>query len=131
MSRLFSREEADGLLPHIAPLLMQARDLKRQHDEARTAMSAVQGALRTNGHDAGPGLARAAQDAQGSAAAINSLIERVQELGAEVKDLEMGLCDFRSDIDGREVYLCWKLGEERVAFWHELDTGYASRRPLD
>jgi hypothetical protein len=52
-------------------------------------------------------------------------------MGIEVKDIDMGLVDFRSNMDGREVYLCWKLGEEHISFWHELHTGYASRQPLD
>ena len=43
----------------------------------------------------------------------------------------MGLADLRRERERREVYLCWKLGEERVSFWHELHTGYASRQPLD
>jgi hypothetical protein len=62
---------------------------------------------------------------------INALIERVKAMGAEVKDLDLGLIDFRAQKDGRVVYLCWKLGEERVEWWHELNTGYASRERLD
>ena len=47
-----------------------------------------------------------------------------------IRDLERGLVDFPALIDGREVYLCWQLGETDIAFWHELETGFGSRRPL-
>jgi hypothetical protein len=131
MPKLFTREEADSLLPHIAPLLTQARDLKRAHDEAQAAVAGVQGAVKSNGHSLDVEMSRAAQGAGQTAAAINALIERINKFGVEVKDLDMGLCDFRAERDGREVYLCWKLGEEHVAYWHELHTGYATRQPLD
>jgi hypothetical protein len=131
MTRRFSREEADALLPEIAPLVMQLRDLNRKNQEARAAVRQLQGTLKTNGHSLDVELARCSRALQSTAAAINALIERVTSLGVEVKDLEMGLVDFRGERDGREVYLCWKLGEERVSFWHELHTGYASRQPLD
>lgn len=131
MPQIFTREEADALLPHVAPLLTQARDLKRAHDEAQAALAGVQSRARTNGQDLDVQASRAATGTNETAAAINALIERVNKMGVEVKDIDMGLCDFRAIRDGREVHLCWKLGEERVAYWHELHTGYAGREPLD
>ena len=131
MPRRFSREEADALLPQIAPRLVQLRDLKRQNDETRSAVNDLQSKLKTNGNSMDIEMSRLSRALQSTSAAINGLIERVTSLGVEVKDLEIGLVDFRGERDGREVYLCWKLGEERVSFWHELNTGYASRQPLD
>lgn len=131
MPRRFSREEADALLPQIAPLLTQIRDLKRENDKTRSAVNELQGTLKSNGHSLDIEMARLSQALQSTGAAINALIERVTAKDVEVKDLEMGLVDFLGERDGREVYLCWKLGEERVSFWHELDSGYASRQPLD
>ncbi len=131
MPRRFSREEADALLSQIAPILNQIRDLKRQNDETRSALDDLQSTLKTNGHGLDVELSRLSRALQSSGAAINGLIERATDLGVEVKDLEMGLVDFPSERDGRKVYICWKLGEERVAFWHELSVGYASRQPLD
>ncbi len=55
----------------------------------------------------------------------------VAESGAIVKDLDMGLLDFPHLRDGREVYLCWRLGEERISWWHEVDAGLSGRQPLD
>ena len=61
---------------------------------------------------------------------INNLITQSTNLGCEVKDIDLGLIDFPSWRDQRVVYLCWKLGEEEIAYWHELDAGFASRQPL-
>jgi len=131
MPRRFSREEADALLPEIAPRLVQLRDLKHKNDETRAAVNDLQVTLKTNGHGLDIELSRLSRALQSTAVAINQLVERIAGFGVEVKDLEMGLIDFRSERDGRDVYLCWKLGEERVSFWHELNTGYTSRQPLD
>ncbi len=131
MPRRFSREEADALRPEIAPHLTQLRDLKRQNDETRSAVDDLQSTLKANGHGLDVDMARLSRALLSTGTAINGLIERVTSLGVEVKDLEMGLVDFRGEREGREIYLCWKLGEERVAFWHELNTGYSSRQPLD
>ena len=60
---------------------------------------------------------------------LRELLRRIGELGVEVKAAD-GLVDFRSKLHGRTVYLCWKFGEERVAHWHELDSGFAGRKPL-
>ncbi len=131
MSRLFTREEADNILLHIAPLLWQARELKKQHDECAAQSEALQAQAKGNGHGIDVELARARTGQQQAAMEINAIIERVKALGAEVKDVDIGLIDFRAQKDGRVVYLCWKLGEERVEWWHELNTGYASRERLD
>lgn len=57
-------------------------------------------------------------------------INRIQSVGCIIKDIESGLIDFPALKDGREVYLCWRLGEENIEFWHEIDTGFAGRQPL-
>jgi len=58
-------------------------------------------------------------------------VERVQSYGCQLKDMEMGLIDFPAIRDGREVYLCWKLGEEQIGYWHDVEAGYAGRQPLE
>jgi hypothetical protein len=60
-----------------------------------------------------------------------SYIAELKNLGVELKSDETGLCDFRSIRDGREVYLCWRLGEPELMFWHELDAGFNGRRRLE
>jgi hypothetical protein len=61
---------------------------------------------------------------------IGELIQKILSTGVEVKDINLGLVDFLSLRDGREVYLCWQFGEEDIRFWHDLDTGYTGRQPL-
>jgi hypothetical protein len=58
-------------------------------------------------------------------------VNKIQETGCVVKDLDTGLIDFPSLLDGQEVYLCWKVGEDRIEYWHGLHEGFAGRKPLD
>ncbi|MBI4512134.1 MAG: DUF2203 domain-containing protein [Deltaproteobacteria bacterium] len=57
-------------------------------------------------------------------------IQRVQETGCMIKDVEVGLVDWFSQKDGRDILLCWRFGEKEVSFWHDPDTGYEGRRPI-
>ena len=61
---------------------------------------------------------------------LQGFVEELAEVGVELKDYQSGLLDFVSTHQGREVYLCWKLGEERIGHWHELDTGFPGRQPV-
>ena len=61
---------------------------------------------------------------------LQSYVDELKNLGVELKSDEIGLCDFRSLMNGREVYLCWRLGEPAVMFWHELDAGFSGRQKL-
>jgi hypothetical protein len=60
-----------------------------------------------------------------------SLIQQIKELGVHLKDAEKGLCDFPYIKHGRVVYLCWQLGEDRIQYWHDVETGFTGREPLD
>jgi hypothetical protein len=61
---------------------------------------------------------------------LRAFTDELQKLGVELKDPVAGLVDFYSRMDDRDVYLCWKLGEEEIAYWHELDAGFAGRQSL-
>jgi hypothetical protein len=62
---------------------------------------------------------------------LKEALERVQENGCLVKDLDLGLVDFPTRYHGEEVYLCWKLGEKRIQFWHGVQEGFRGRKPID
>ncbi len=62
---------------------------------------------------------------------LSYLREELDDIGCELKDYRVGMVDFPARIDGRDVLLCWKMGEERVAHWHELDAGFAGRQPIE
>ena len=61
---------------------------------------------------------------------IRQRLVYLQEIGVHVKDVEHGILDFPTRMWGRDVYLCWRLGEESVNHWHDMDAGFAGRRPL-
>ena len=59
------------------------------------------------------------------------LIQQIKEMGVLIKDVDKGLCDFPYMRQGRIVYLCWQLGEESIEYWHDIETGFGGREPLD
>ena len=127
----FTLNEANALLPRLSDLLLQMKESKAKHDQLREKATEYVHRMSSNGHVIEMELNETRQELAKAAAELNSLIERGRELGCEVKDIDQGLVDFRTERDGREVYLCWKLGEPEVRWWHELDTGFAGRRPLE
>ncbi|HEY3836138.1 MAG TPA: DUF2203 domain-containing protein [Bryobacteraceae bacterium] len=66
-----------------------------------------------------------------SAAKLKQVFESLQEIGCLIKDLDIGLIDFPALYRGKEVYLCWRLGEPDITWWHPIDEGFAGRRPID
>ncbi len=61
---------------------------------------------------------------------LEDFVDELSEIGCELKDYQTGLIDFVGRHEGRDVYLCWKLGEERITHWHEVDTGFAGRQSV-
>jgi hypothetical protein len=122
--RLFSLSEANRLIPsleeHLSAVKKGKTVLVHTKDEIKKASNNAQFG---GGSFVAPHYISALEQ-------INDNLQKIQELGVLVKDVEMGLCDFPHLHEGRVVYLCWKLGESEVGWWHETDTGYASRRPL-
>lgn len=76
-------------------------------------------------------LAGLHQRKQGAAVLLQSAFDNLQRTGVQVKDLEDGLIDFPTLYRDREVYLCWKLGEPAIQFWHAIDDGFPGRQPID
>jgi hypothetical protein len=62
---------------------------------------------------------------------VRRLLETIEGSGILLRDIDRGLVDFPAVLDGREVYLCWELGEDDVAYWHDMDAGYGGREPLE
>jgi hypothetical protein len=120
----FTRADADALLPTLAPLLTELRTAKDSltDSEAHEVLSEASGSNGggTEGRRVGEAFLR-----------VRELLAAVQEIGVVVRDIDSGLVDFPAVIDGREVYLCWRLGEESVDHWHDLDSGFGGRAPLD
>jgi hypothetical protein len=133
MSKRFTHEEARRFLPVVGRLLREAVALKAEYQEAERQIQALSGQITLMGGmvvDRSRVLnARVQRDE--AAARLKNALEKVEETGCLVKDLDIGLVDFPTLFRGREVYLCWKLGEDDIAFWHGVDEGFAGRKPID
>jgi hypothetical protein len=126
--RLFTVEEANAALPELIPLLQKLRDTKAAWDEARFALERLTPAMRGNGH--GGEAAALEGRLQRLAQEIAEGVREIRERGVEIKDLAHGLIDFPCLRGETVVFLCWHLGEGEIAFWHEVDAGFAGRQPL-
>lgn len=133
MSKRFTLAEAESLIPSVDRLLRQALELKSGYVNAEKRMDSFQEKIvLMGGMIVDRGKVREARERRDDAAAsLRSAIEQVQELGCVIKDLDIGLVDFPTLFHGEEVYLCWKLGEPCIAYWHGTDEGFAGRKPID
>jgi hypothetical protein len=130
--RIFTVEEANGLLPRLRTILDELRAARERLLQAQEQIAArFHGGSRSNGHVLPGGeldrLNAASTEAQSD---IGTAVSAIAELGCELKDPERGMVDFRTMRDGRVVYLCWLQHEPEVQFWHELEGGYRGRQPL-
>jgi len=122
--RLFTVGEANDLLPYLTERMQHLKSLRRSltRRAKKTAPSRDEITMRGG---VPVGLAYFSQIRR-----LEKLVREIGSHGCQMKDLDSGLVDFPTLWEGREVYLCWKLGEPEVAFWHELHTGFAGRQPL-
>jgi hypothetical protein len=117
--RLFSRDEAERMLPLVRSIV---RGMLEDHAERQALLDRL---------DPGDEVGRVRPEID---ALTDRLVEGARELerlGAEFKGVELGLVDFPTLRDGQLAYLCWQYGEDRIRFWHSVETGYAGRRLLD
>ena len=131
MPDLFTRAEAEALLPRVTPALREIQRLRqeqRAHDEA---LAADRTKVLGNGHLPPEQLDEHQRQSRSAERQIVRLVRALGDLGVIVKDLDTGLVDFPALRDGRPVYLCWRLGEPSIAWWHEIEAGFAGRLPLD
>jgi hypothetical protein len=132
VERTFTPEEANQALATVRPLAEQMVAHRRELAAAQRRQAALVVTIAGNGGDLGPSdLQEAAETIQHAADAIADCVRELDEAGVQVKSVEEGLVDFPSERDGEDVLLCWRVGEERVAFWHGVDEGFAGRKPLD
>ncbi|HAW09606.1 MAG TPA: hypothetical protein DCX12_00750 [Chloroflexi bacterium] len=121
--KLFDKAGADTLLPRL-------RTLIRSLQEVAASGPAFEGRERLAHAGRSNGSPDAAASVFRAAAEIQAVLEKIAGTGAILRDLATGLCDFPAVREGRPVYLCWRLGEDEVGWWHPRDTGVAGREPL-
>jgi len=131
--KYFDRREAEELLPTLTPWLEEARAEKEKIEAFKNELAMVASRIMVLGGTFPPlaDLLRKKTEHDQAAERLAEVVNRIQDSGVIVKDLDVGLIDFPSLLDGEEIYLCWKLGEDHIAFWHGVDEGFAGRKPLD
>ncbi|OGO33401.1 MAG: hypothetical protein A2Z16_00810 [Chloroflexi bacterium RBG_16_54_18] len=123
--RYFTFEQANAMVRMIRPMMAEILRLRQLIlDRQPEVWPVVEKA-------AGNGGSREASLAAREFQRLDSLVREIQATGAVIKDINHGLVDFPAMKEEREVYLCWKYGEEEIRFWHEIDTGFASRQPWE
>ncbi len=123
-NRLFTVREANELLPFLSSRVVHLR-LVHQELVARGANVPSSHEIMVRGGTLVPPRYVAL------VSNLQCLVEDISSCGCHLKDLDSGLVDFPTLWEGREVYLCWKLGEPHVGYWHEIEAGFAGRRSLE
>jgi len=133
VARFFTLLEAETLLPEIERLLRSIIEVKQHYEAAASELNAITQRITLTGGMNAPRerLARIRARKDASAGALKSAVERLEEIGVLLKDVDTGLIDFPTLYRGKEVYLCWKLGETGIAFWHHVEDGFRGRRAID
>jgi hypothetical protein len=129
--RLFTVEQVNAMLPLVRAIVKDLAALSREVVERRERLAHL-----LSGHNLQPDdpyraeLVQIEEELEKDARRLRDYVEELRELGAEPKNGIEGLVDFPTIVDGRVVYLCWKLDEPEVLYWHEMDAGFAGRRRL-
>jgi len=127
----FTVEEANAAVAELRPVVERMVEHGQKLAQAQRSQVELVTRIAGNGGDMQPSdLRELAETIQNEADAIAACAEEINAAGAQIKSLEEGLLDFPSRRDGELVLLCWKLGEDEIRYWHDLDEGFAGRKPL-
>ena len=125
MPRYFTLEQANEALQIIRPIMEEVQTIRQKILTSQPeAWTAIEKSVGNGGNRA---LSAMIQDFE----KFDALVHRILETDVLIKDINIGLLDFPALRNGREVYLCWQYGEGEIAFWHEVEAGYAGRQPID
>lgn len=122
--RVYTIAEARRVLPRVKAFMDGMQEARSQIMELRPVVWPILRESATNGGNA------QITDLTEQFARLTSAVRQIVAMGILVKDVDAGLVDFLSLRRGQRVYLCWKHGEEELAYWHDIDTGFAGRRPI-
>jgi len=126
--QLFTVEQANRTLPLVRKIVEDVVQQHRRWREAILELDLVASSLRAD--DPGDRATTLERAVQALAREIDGYKREIEDLGIQLKDPRLGLVDVPSEMGGRTVLLCWRLGEPEVQYWHEVDSGYAGRQPL-
>ena len=127
----FTVDEANAALEQVRPLAESMVAHRKALAAAGERWNDLAGKIAGNGGGLDRGeLAGLQEKIEREQGEVARCIRAIQSHGAQVKDIDTGLLDFRSQRDGVEIELCWQVGEERIEYWHGLEDGFAGRQPL-
>ena len=122
--KLFTLDEANSFVPQLLDLVPRIQNLSVSlNKDFPDIKNAREKAKWNGGSDQGV-------DYLNAVLKYNDLMHRIEGMGCEVKGIREGLVDFPSLREGREVYLCWRMPEKEILFWHDLNTGFSGRKPI-
>lgn len=131
VQKLFTVQEANATLPLVRAIVSDMARLAREVIERRERLAALAGRQNSGFFDHyRDELAKVEEELERDARQLQGYVDELRQLGVEPKSASEGLVDFPAMVNGRLVYLCWKLGEPQVRYWHELTAGFAGRQPL-
>jgi hypothetical protein len=129
--KLFTVEQANAVLPLVRSITTDLVRLSRDVMERRERLALLTAGRNASANDPySQELAQIEEELEKDSAQLQEYVEELRQLGVEPKSGPEGLIDFPSMLDDRLVFLCWKLGENEVTFWHELDAGFRGRQSL-
>jgi hypothetical protein len=133
MGRHFTLAGARAMLPAVGRLIRESVQAKARYSEAETFLQNLsQRILLLGGLSVDISVAEAMKtQKESSGEALKQSLEKIEQMGVLVKDLDVGLVDFPTLYLGEEVYLCWRMDEKDIEHWHEVHEGFAGRKEID
>jgi hypothetical protein len=128
--RCFTVEQANRMLPLVRAIVSDIVELAGDLTQRNDRLSMLQVSDTEEGDPYSEEVLQMQREIERDMDRLQAFVDELAELGVELKSATEGLVDFRSRIDNREAYLCWKLGEEEVAYWHPLNAGFEGRQSL-
>ncbi len=128
--KMFTVEQANATLPLVRSIVGDIAELSKSILERRERLQLLKRARRRDDDVYADELAQTERDVEFDVKQLKEYIDELSGLGVDLKSAPDGLVDFAGELEGREVCLCWKLGETEVLYWHEVDAGFAGRQPL-
>ncbi|MBT6155483.1 MAG: DUF2203 domain-containing protein [Planctomycetaceae bacterium] len=130
----FTAEEANQRLPLVRVIVQDIVELYKDVHERRERLNSISQLPGASKRDEetlySEELRQTEEELDKDIERLDAFVDELRDLGCELKDFHTGLIDFLTLVDGREAYLCWKLGEDEIAYWHELDAGFEGRQSL-
>lgn len=132
-NRLFSLTDAERTRVKLEPILLEAIQARQRMNE----LDGKLGALGNRIHQSGGLLvsydrvAKVRVEREAVVHVIREALDRIQSTGCVVKDLDNGLLDFPARLNDEEIYFCWRVGEDRIRYYHRQDEGFSGRKPID